>query len=395
MPKLTAAFVKGAREPGRYYDAPGGNGLFLQVDSSGTRRWGQRLTINKRRAELGLGGFPLVSLAEAREAAFDNRRLARAGGDPMANRRRPGAPKLRTAVESVIKLHAPGWRDGSRTEAQWRATFATYVLPTLGERTVAEIGADDLLKAIAPIWHDRPAIARKVKQRLGQVMAWAVAKGHRADDPSAAVAAALGKQTNGTTHRKALPYVDVSAALAKAREAGKHRATVLAFEFMVLTASRPSEARCARWDEIDFDAKTWTVPGARMKSGRAHRVPLSDAALAILAEARELSEGNGLVFPGAQGGAIGTVQLNRLLIAARIDAVPHGFRSSFRDWAAERTNAPREVAEACLAHAAKSQTEAAYRRTDFFAKRRALMEQWAGFLSESEHAVVVPMVRAG
>ena len=163
MPKLTAAYVRGAREPGRYYDAPHGNGLFLQVDASGARRWGQRLTIKKRRAELGLGGFPLVSLSEAREAAFDNRKLARAGGDPMANRRRPGAPKLRTAVEAVIKLRTGGWRHGGRTEAAWRSCFEQHVYPILGERTVAEIGAGDLLKVLSPIWHERAAAARKVK----------------------------------------------------------------------------------------------------------------------------------------------------------------------------------------------------------------------------------------
>ena len=395
MPKLTAAFMRGTRTPGRYYDAPHGNGLFLQVDASGARRWGQRLTIKKRRVELGLGGFPLVSLAEAREAVFDNRKLARAGGDPMVNRRRPGAPKLSTAVEQVIKLRTGGWRDGGRTEAAWRSCFEQHVYPVLGDRTVAEIGAADLLKVLGPIWHERASAARKVKQRLGLVMAWAVAEGHRADEPSAAVAAALPKQTKGVEHRRALPYVEVGAALARAREAGTHRATVLAFEFAVLTASRPSEARCARWDEIALDAATWTVPAERMKAGREHRVPLSERALAILAEARELSEGAGFVFPGAVGDCVGASQFGRLLTAAGIDAVPHGFRSSFRDWAAERTNAAREVAEAALAHVPESQVEAAYRRTDLFDKRRKLMEQWAGFLSANEHDVVVPMVRAG
>ena len=382
MPKLTAAYVRGAREPGRYYDAPHGNGLFLQVDASGARRWGQRLTIKKRRAELGLGGFPLVSLSEAREAAFDTRKLARAGGDPMANRRRPGAPKLRTAVEAVIKLRTGGWRPGGRTEAAWRSCFEQHVYPILGERTVAEIDAGDLLKVLSPIWHERAAAARKVKQRFGHIMTWAVAEGHRADDPSAAVAAALPAQTKGVIHRRALPYVEVSEALTKAREAGTHRATVLALEFMVLTASRPSEARCARWKEIDLDAATWTIPGERMKAGREHRVPLADRALAILAEARGLSEGTGFVFPGARGGAIGGAALGRLLIAAGIKAVPHGFRSSFRDWAAERTNAPREVAEMALSHVPESQTEAAYRRTDLFAKRRTLMDQWADYLGD-------------
>ena len=390
MPKLTAAFVKGAREPGRYYDSPHGSGLFLQVDASGARRWGQRLTINKRRAELGLGGFPLVSLAEAREAAFDNRKLARAGGDPMVNRRRPGAPKLSTAVERVIKLRTGGWRDGGRTDAAWRSCFEQHVYPVLGERTVAEIAAGDILAVLSPMWHERPAAARKVKQRLGLVMAWSVAEGHRADDPSAAVAAALPKQPKGVQHRKALPYVEVASSLAKVREAGAHRATVLAFEFAVLTASRPSEARCARWGEIDTEAGSWTVPAERMKAGRQHRVPLSGRALTILAEARELSEGTGFVFPGAKGGTMSDASFGRLLRAAGIDAVPHGFRSSFRDWAAERTNAPREVAEAALAHVPESQVEAAYRRTDFFEKRRALMEQWAGYLSENDHDVVVP-----
>ena len=393
MSKLTAAFVRGTRKPGRYYDAPQGNGLFLQVDASGARRWGQRLTVKGRRAELGLGGFPLVSLAEAREAAFDNRKLARAGGDPLANRRRPAAPTFRAAVEAVIKLRAGGWRDSERTAETWRQTMEKHAYPALGDRSVAEVEARDIIEVLAPIWHTRPVVAKHVKQRIRMALAWAVAEGHRRDDLSTAVEAALPKQTNEIEHHRAVAHGDLARILASVQAGEAPTAVKLAIEFIALTACRSGEARLARWEEVDLESATWTTPGERMKAGKPHRVPLPARALAILAEARELADGSRLVFPGARGRPVGASSLRRVLEEAGAAATVHGLRSTFRDWAAECTNAPREVAEAALAHVVKSRVEAAYARSDLLDKRRRLMEQWADYLNAEPGARVVPMVR--
>ena len=400
---LSAAFVRTVTEPGRYCD---GNGLYLHVDPSGARRWVQRLVIQGRNRMLGLGGCALVSLAEARAMARRNRKTARAGRDPRAGARthaapctcgRPavpapaapappgGAPAFEDAAAEVFTLHRPAWRS-ERHATQWLRTLQLHAFPVLGARPVSDIDTADVMAVLAPIWHEKPETARRVRQRIGKVMQWSIALGWRDDNPAGeAIGAALPKPGRGRRHFRALPHGEVGAAVAAVRRSGAAPAARLAFEFLVLTAARSGEARAAEWREMHPEAAEWRVPAARMKAGRAHRVPLSDRALATLAEARALDDGGGLVFPGARAGRpLADSTLSKLLRTLGLDAVVHGFRSSFRDWAAECTDAPHAAMEAALAHGVHDRVEAAYRRTDLFERRRALMAEWAAYLGAVE-----------
>ena len=391
--RLSPAFVRKASKPGRYYD---GNGLFLKIDPSGAKRWGQRLVIHGRQRTLGLGGCALVSLAEARQAALENRKIARAGGDPLARRHISETPSFEAAAATVIDLHRHGWRN-EKHAAQWEATLRGYVFPRLGKRSVADISTADVMAVLMPIWNEKPETARRVRQRISTVMKWAVAQGYRADNPAGdAIGAALPKH-NGKSkrHHRALPHGEVAAAIETVRGSGAGIAVKLAFEFLILTAARSGEVRLATWDEIDKEAATWTVPAARMKAGLEHRVPLCDRAMAILDEARAIADGSRLIFPGTRAGKpLSDMTLSKLMRDLGLDGVPHGFRSSFRDWAAECTNASREVMEAALAHTVRNTVEAAYSRTDLFERRRTLMDQWASYLDGTAGAVL-PMVRHG
>ena len=376
---LSAAFVRSVAQAGRYSD---GNGLYLQVDPSGARRWVQRLVIRGTSRTLGLGGCAVVSLAEARDRALGNRKLARAGGDPLAERRDArGMPTFEEAAATVLALHRPGWRNAKHA-AQWAATLQEYAHPHLGSLAVSEVTTADVLTALTAIWHDKPETARRVRQRIGAVMKWAVAKGYRQDNPAGdALAQALPRHTVVRRHQRALPHGEVAGAVQAVRASRASAPVKLAFEFLVLTAARSGEVRLATWAEMDLDAAVWLVPGARMKAKRDHRVPLSGRALAILRDAQSLGEGAGLVFPSRRGKPLSDMTLSKLIKELGIAAVPHGFRSSFRDWASEQTNTPREVVEAALAHTVRNLTEAAYARSDLFERRRRLMDDWAAYLN--------------
>ena len=384
--RLTAAFVRTVTEPGKHYDE---HGLFLRVQPSGSKRWVQRIVVRGRRRELGLGGFPLVSLAEARRAAFDNRKLARAGGDPFALRSAAAVPTFAEAAELVIGLHAPTWRD-KRAETGWRQMLALYAIPKIGRLRVDEITPADVMRTLLPIWNTKRETARKTRQRISTVMKWAIAEGHRQDNPAGdAIGAALPRNGNRRTHQRALPHAQVADAIAKVRASVRASvAAKLAFEFLVLTATRSGEVRAAEWTEVDLEAGVWTVPGGRTKTGRELRVPLSARAATVLADAAEIADGSGLAFPSPRGKPLSDSTLSKLVRELGIEAVPHGFRSSFRDWCGERTNAPREVAEAALGHAVGNQVEAAYARSDLFDKRRALMESWARYLNPTKAGVI-------
>ena len=385
--RLTAAFCNKATKPGKYGD---GNGLYLRVTASGSKQWIQRITVRGKRVDMGLGGFPIVSLAEARQAAFDNRKLARAGGDPVALRNAGAAPTFRDAMEAVIQLHKPTWKNGGKSEAQWRASLNEYAVPMIGRLRVDEVTPQDVMRVLLPIWNEKRETARRVRQRIGAVMKWAVAQGHRQDNPAGdAIGAALPKNGANVTHQKALPHAEVAEAIAAVRQSNAGETTKLAFEFLVLTACRSGEVRCAKWAEVDSEQAIWTVPASRMKAGLEHRVPLPMRAMAVLDAARELSDGTGLVFPSPNGKPLSDNTLSKLLRDLDVSAVPHGFRSSFRDWAGERSRAPREVAEAALAHTIKNKAEAAYARSDLFEKRRDLMESWARYLNPTAAAKVV------
>ena len=385
MHPLTSAFVKNVRHSGR--DGPDKygdqHGLLLRVMPTGGKQWIWRGTIRGRRVDLGLGGWPYVSLSSARQSAFEYRKLVREGEDPRSFRSKQGAPTFAEAVSTVIAIHEPGWKDGGKSADQWRSSLRDYAIPRLGRLRVGDISTADVMAVLLPIWNEKPETARRVRQRIGAIMKWAVAQGHRLDNPAGdALGAALPKTSGAKRHHRALPHTKVADAIATVRESRAHWATVAALEYLILTASRSGEVRKARWEEVDLDTATWTVPADRMKMRREHRVPLSDQALQILAEARKWSDGTGFIFPSVTGRPLSDNTLSKLLREQGIPAVVHGFRSSFRDWCAECSNAPREVSELALAHVNSDRVEAAYMRTDLFERRRGLMQSWADYVSQ-------------
>ena len=383
--RLSARFVASVKEPGRYGDGRGSGGLSLLVKRTArgqlAKSWAQRIQVDGRPRNLGLGVWPHVSLAEARQKCALNL-VARSRGELVTGRQRT-VPTFEEAAKTVMAIHATGWKRGSSSEEDWRLTLRNYALPKLGPRPVSRISTADVMAVLLPIWNEKRVTARKVRQRIGAVMRWAVAQGYREDNPAGdAIGAALPKKGVRPQHLAALPYGKVAGAIAAVRGSGANLAVVLAFEFLVLTACRSGEVRGARWDEMDLEEREWRIPAKRMKTGRDHRVPLSPRALAVLREAKALGIRSGLVFPSATGRRHSRAALSKMVQQLGIGAVPHGFRSSFRDWAAECTDAPREVCELALAHVNTNSIEAAYRRSDLFERRRALMERWAAFLAE-------------
>ena len=380
MPKRTAAWVRSVTRPGKYGDQ---HGLMLRVQPSGAKAWIWRGTVGGRRRDLGLGRYPYVSLAEARAKAFEYRKTALEGGDPTALHS-GGVPTFAVAAEAVIALHAGKWKAGGKSEGQWRSSLATYVLPAVGSKRVDEVTSGDVMDCLSPMWNSRPETAKRVRQRIAAVMKWAIAQGYRSDNPAGeAVTAALPKQVGARKHLRALPHRDVADAVGKIRRSKAYATVRLAAEFTILTAGRSGEVRGTRWEEIDLDAAAWTIPGERMKAGREHRVPLSGRAVDVLAEARQHSNGSGLVFPSKSGGEIAAWVPAKLFTSLGIKGTLHGMRSSFRDWCGE-TGVAREVAEACLAHRVGSAAEQAYARSDLLERRRQLMEAWGHYVSVLE-----------
>lgn len=388
---LSAAFVRSAKEPGKYFD---GHGLFLKVDASGAKRWVQRINIRGKRREIGIGATSLVSLQEARETALENRKQARAGGDPLqAKRQAQAVLTFEEAARKVHELHRPSWRNAKHA-AQFLSTLETYAFPTIGRLRVSEVSTADVLGVLTPIWLTKPETAKRVRQRIGTVMKWAVAQGWRQDNPAQAIASALPRQEKAQTPRKALPYVDLPTFLTDLQGSEANSLTKLALELIILTACRSGEARLAKWEEIDLDAAEWTIPAERMKAKRVHRVPLSARAVEVLksakAEGERIGDESGLVFPGTKRGKpLSDMTLTKLVKALGYDVHVHGFRTSFRTWAQERTNYPREVAEAALAHVNADKVEAAYARSDLFEKRRQMMDGWAQATVKAQTNVVL------
>jgi len=378
---LTAVQVRQLKQPGRYAD---GNGLYLVVDPSGAKRWLLRLVVQGRRRDIGLGGAGLVTLAEARERALAYRKTAREGGDPLAERRKAQdvVPTFAEAVERVHSEHKAAWANTKHAQ-QWRNTLQQYACPQLGTRRVDQIGTPDVLRVLAPIWLAKPETARRVRQRIGTVLDWAKAAGHRCgENPIEGVAKGLPKQGDRDEHHAALPYAQVPSFITQLRESEASECSRLAFEFLILTAARTGEVLGARWDEISLTDRLWTVPAARMKAKREHRVPLGERSLTILNRARELAAGSSMLFPGRSGEKpLSNMVFLMLLRRMGLAITAHGFRSSFRDWAGERTSLPREVAEMALAHAVENRVEAAYARSDLLERRRELMEQWSDFVT--------------
>ena len=379
--RLSAAFVQTVTTPGRFGDGRGGLGLSMLVKDTTSGRlsksWSQRLRIEGVPRDMGIGSFPKVTLTEARKRALANARIVEEGGDPR--RKAQATPTFEEAMERTIEVLRPGWRN-AKTEKNLRHAMGGYVLPHIGKRPIDALTPADVLSFLAPVAVSKPAIAKKAKMGLSQTFKWAIAQGWRSDNPADQnISAAMPKLTTRAHHR-ALPFGEVGAALQIVSNSNAWLGTKLAFRFLVLTAGRSGEVRGATWDEIDEEHATWTIPAARMKSAREHRIPLSDQALAVLREVRPLSVGEGLVFPSPTDRPLTDSTISKLLRENGIQAVPHGFRSSFRDWCAE-TNIDRQVAESALAHSVGDATEAAYLRSDMLALRRAAMESWGLYLN--------------
>ena len=382
--RLSATFTRTVTEPGRFGDGHGGYGLTLLVKTGKHGRvlksWAQRVRIDGRETNIGLGAYPIVTLAEARKQALANRRLIAQGRHPKTGDT-DRMPTFREAVERVIRIRRATWKAGGRSEDQWRRGFEAYIYPRFGDKRVGGVTVADVMRAMTAddFWNKRRATARRLLQWVSVVMRYSVAEGYRDDDPVPAIRQALPSDGVRVKHQRALPHGEVAGALARVRLAASREPTKLCFLFMCLTATRSAEARNARWSHIRGDV--WTIPETGTKAGREHRVPLSSAALAVLAEARHHSTGD-LVFPGVRGGVIGGKTLSDLPKAAGVKAVPHGFRTSARSWMADE-GVPREVAEACLGHVVANQAEAAYRHgTDLLERRREVMQAWGEYAAK-------------
>lgn len=375
--KLTVKKVRAINEPGLYGD---GNTLYLRVAPGGSKQWVQRLTVHGRRRDIGLGGCSWVTLAEARDAAYENRRLARRGGDPLAAKRRPAVPRFREAAERTHAAMRPRWRS-EKVAVNWMQQLERHAFRRLGQLPVDRIGREDILAVLTPIWTAKPETARRVRRHIRSTLQWCQAHGFvQSNAAGEAIDGALPRMPAVKSHLRALPYRELPAALATIEASAASPNCKLALRFLILTAARSGEVRLAAWSEIDGDV--WKIPAERMKSAAEHRVPLSAAALDVLAHARLLDEGSALVFPSParRGHALSNMTLTKLLrdtgIAER--ATVHGFRSSFRDWCAD-TGQPRELAEAALAHTVGG-VEGAYFRSDLLERRRRLMEDWAAHI---------------
>ena len=389
MARLTIATVRGLTKPGRYSDD---GTLFLNVAKGGSKSWVQRLTINGKRHDIGLGGYPLTSLKEARDKAFASRKLARDGGDPLAAKRKARVPTFRQAADRTFEANRRRWRSET-TARNWNGQLERHAFPVLGDTLVTEIGREDVLRVLTPIWSRHPDIARKLRGRIRSTLAWCQAHGYIEHNVAGdAIDGALPPMPAVAAHYRALPHREVAEALEIIESTRASLSARACLRWVVLTACRSGEARGATWAEIDVEARLWRVPASRMKTGAEHRVPLPDEALEVLERVRPLrDDAAGLVFPSPvrSGKPLSNMSMTKLLrdcgLADRTTV--HGLRSSFRDWCAEEGK-PREVAEAALAHTVGG-VEGSYFRSDLFERRRRLMDQWAAYVTDAAPAKVV------
>ena len=391
MEKLTTARAKSLSKPGMYRAE---TTLYLNIAKGGSKSWIQRIAVAGRRHDVGLGPFPVIGLAEARRRAFANRVAIAEGRNPLADKHRAKVPTFREAAVRTFEANRPRWRN-NKTTANWMQGMEKRVFPVIGDMPVDRIGREHVLSILVPVWTAKPEIARKLRERIRATLRWAQAHGHV--ENNVAGEAIAGAMPRIKSHFRALPYQEVAAALETVEASSATLTGKLCLRFLVLVACRSGEARGAMWSEIDLDAREWRIPPTRMKGNAEHRVPLSDAAMAVLDQARKLDDGSGLVFPSPRtpGRPMSDMTLTKILrttgLAER--TVVHGFRSAFRDFASERSTADHATMELCLAHAVGSAVERAYARSDLIAKRRRLMEQWGQFVVGGD-AKVVPL-RAG
>jgi integrase len=383
MGKLTTVAVTAAKKPGRYQD---GEGLQLFVKKSGAAFWVLRIQAGGKRRDVGLGSAATVSLKEARDKADDLRRLYKNGADPLAERR---AKRLATATtptfrNAAITAHGEqksGWRN-EKHRKDWLSSLERHVFPKIGATRIDLLDGPAVREMLLAVWLERPETARRVRQRVNLVVDWAAAKGYRAPLDLSGITKSLPRQPKRKGHFAAMPYEQVPTFVAALRASGE-TVSRLSLQFLVFTAARSGEVRGATWPEIDLEAATWTIPGSRMKAGKAHVVPLSGPALAILERAATIRKSDTeVIFPGTKGQPLSDMTMLKIMRDRSLPFSVHGFRSAFKTWAVEATSFPDAVSEAALAHIDANKVRAAYSRTDFRQQRTDLMAAWANFIGE-------------
>jgi integrase len=406
MPKkaagLSARKVETTKTPGLFAD---GNGLYLQVTATGAKTWIFRYKLAGRRRDMGLGSASLVSLADARERALDAKKMVALGIDPIETKkaeaaaRAVGAAKamtFRECAEAYLELNRAGWKN-EKHAAQWTATLTTYAYPSMGELPINAIDTGLVLGVLEPIWTKKTETASRVRGRIESILDYAKVRGYRTGENPARwkghldhILPAKGAVAK-VEHHPALPYSDMPAFWPRLQL--QDGLSARALEFAILTAARTAEVLGARWDEIDMDARTWSIPAERMKAGEPHRVPLTDQALALLRKLSAIRTGEFVFEAKAKGQPLSDMAMNMVLRRMKVAATPHGFRSTFRTWTAEQTRFPDAVAEAALAHTLNDKVVAAYQRGDMFDKRRELMAAWANYCDGRTDENVVPLRR--
>lgn len=391
--KLTALKIAKLADKGMHAD---GGGLYLNVTANGSKSW----IFRYRRRDMGLGAYPAISLAKAREKAVEAREMLSSGVDPLEARKRQeplsGVVTFDDAARRYIEANEASWRNPKHRQ-QWRNTLATYASPVIGKLGVRTIDTNHVLEILEPIWRDKTETASRLRGRIEIILDWCKVRGLREGENPARWRGHLSHLMPSRAklitveHHAALPYAELPAFMVTLRI--RDALAARALELAILTATRTSEVLDATWDEIDLDNALWTIPAKRMKNKRMHRVPLSDAAMAILRDLAELTADQPFVFPGERPGKPLSNMAFLMLLRrmGRADLTAHGFRTTFRTWAAECTSAPREVAEMALSHTVGSAVERAYSRTDLFEKRRKLMNSWADFCDKPPQGNVIPI----
>ena len=378
MPRLTTKRVESLKRPGRYGDVV--PTLCLIVTPTGSKNWVQRIMRDGKRHDIGLGGYPCVGLSEARDEALRNRQMVRRGEDPLAGKRQHRIPTFKAAAARLADANRAKL---TKTSAATRVAMLDRYCSALLNRRVDRIGQADVLHVLAPIWTSKPPTARKLRAAIRATLAWCQAHGYIEHNPAGeAIDGALPAQPAVRAHHRAIPYPEVAAALRRIEASTASLPVRTCLRFVALTGVRSGEARLAKWDEIDMGTREWRIPAERMKMGAEHRVPLSDAAVAVLESVQGLRSPSSYIFPAAaKPSKPVSYNLTRVLESVGLDATVHGFRSAFRTWAAERTSVPHAVAEMALAHRIAGDVEKSYNRSDLFEKRRALMDQWAEYVT--------------
>ena len=396
--KFTDLEIKKLSKPGVYGD---GRGLYIRVTDTGTKHWIHRFTLDKRDHWMGLGPYPEITLAEARDANMAARRVVLKGNNPIAERhldraRRRGAVSFQECADQYIASHRTGWKNPKHAD-QWTNTIATYCGPVIGNLLVCEVTVGYVMRVLDPIWSTKPETASRVRGRIESILDWAKVRGYREGDNPARWKGQLdhllpnSSKVKKVTHHAALGYAEMAEFMGKLRQQAGNGAKAL--EYAILTACRSGEVRFARWEEINLEDRVWIIPGERMKAGKEHRVPLSEAAIAAL---NQMDQSTKFIFPGRdEGKSLSDMSLTAVLRRMdRGDLTAHGFRSTFRDWASESTAYPQHVAEMALAHSIGDKVEAAYRRGDLFTKRTRMMEDWARFCNQTQSGSVLPLKKS-